>query len=82
MGMQIPCDIYAEVSQEGDLRSPTKGTQGGDASAGGAKRMRDRGRASDEGSCPHDALDTAQACGVACGRVFEREKLDLGGAKH
>ena len=80
--MQIPCDLYAEVSQKSDLRSHTKGTQGCAAPIGGAEGVSDRGGAFDERSCAHDALDPAETCGLACCRFSQGKKLDLGGAKH
>ena len=49
---------------------------GGVASIGGAEGESGRGRAFDVGSRAHDAVDSAEVCGVQCGRIHKREECD------
>ena len=49
---------------------------GGVLSIGGAEGESGRGRAFDVGSRAHDAVDSAEVCGVQCGRIHKREECD------
>src|SRR5579862_4923042 len=86
MGVQIPCGVYPQMSEESAVRGSTKVSGGSVPSSGRAEGEPDRGRASAPRPCAYDDLDSAEICRVASDWVHQGEERDplgarVGGAK-
>ena len=79
MGLQVPCGMDSEVSEEGSLRTASEGVGDRDQGAGQAKGERGHGGEVDGRSCTHVDLDSPKIFGSAGDRVYQRQERDLCG---
>jgi len=76
MGMQIPCGVHTETSEEVAVWAAAPGVGGGVSRIGRADGVSDRGGALDGRSRAHADLDTAEAIGVSGDGVHQGQECD------
>src|SRR5271155_960066 len=76
MGLQISCGFHSEMSAQDVVSGTTTSSGRGFPMACATKGIESRGRASDAQSRAHVAVDTAEICSVAGGRVHQGQKRD------
>ena len=77
MGLQISCGIYPEETQENDIWSDPQASWRDIAGVAGTKGMSDCGRAFDVGSRAYVHQHSAEALGIVCGWLYQREEFDI-----
>jgi len=72
VGVQVPCGVYPEISQESDFRADTKASRADSAEIGTATGGPDRRRPPDGGPRSHDDIDSAEVLGFSGNWLHQR----------
>jgi hypothetical protein len=79
VGVQIPRSVHPERSSQGAVRAPAAAPWRSVPGIGATEGESGRGRAHDNGSRAHDAVDSAEVRGIARGGVCQGQERDPSG---